>query len=322
MQQPYFLILEKASVCWPIVHDSRVTVIREFFGYLLEDSSHLAVEAASEGFCPFIGDVCTKTLHDGTIAGVCTLKQKRGVPVICCPNRLYANNYTVLHDIVERAFGYGLELHPGTMARHVARSEKHPVVAVWGKRWGGELHLPQRRGRGSYFVDWVLALLDSDGELQEFVAVEVQTIDTTGSYRDGIFAAHQNRQEIDCVAGFNWENVNKRILPQLLYKGHVLQRENRCLKGLFFVSPSPVFDRIMRRLGGEDALLPYPMRSSTITFMSYNHDFDSAREGTPVPLKLEKVLTTDTGQVAQAFAGPGIMPPANSYEHAILAALS
>ena len=41
-------------------------------------------------------------------------------------------------------------------------------------------------------------------------------------------------------AGMNWENVNKRILPQLIYKGHVLRREELCRKGLFFVCPKHV----------------------------------------------------------------------------------
>lgn len=44
--------------------------------------------------------------------------------------------------------------------------------------------MPQRAGTGSYFVDWVLARLDGNGELTEFTAIEVQTIDTTGNYRE------------------------------------------------------------------------------------------------------------------------------------------
>jgi hypothetical protein len=33
------------------------------------------------------------------------------------------------------------------------------------------------------------------------------------------------------------------------------------------------------------------------------------------------VFTTNIGQVAQAFSGPGVMPPPNCYEDAIIAAL-
>ena len=48
----------------------------------------------------------------------------------------------------------------------------------------------------------------------------------------------------------NWENVNKRILPQIIYKGHVLRLEERCTKGLYFVCPKQVYSRIRERLGG------------------------------------------------------------------------
>ena len=46
-----------------------------------------------------------------------------------------------------------------------------------------ELRLPQKRGSGGYYIDWILALIGDDGNLREFVAVEVQAIDTTGNYR-------------------------------------------------------------------------------------------------------------------------------------------
>ncbi|MGA8579297.1 MAG: hypothetical protein WB579_11505, partial [Bryobacteraceae bacterium] len=76
---------------------------------------------------------------------------------------------------------------------------------------GGEAGLPPIGGRGGFFVDWILALVDKNGELKEFVAVEVQSIDTTGNYRkerdaylkEKDFAGYSN-------AVINWENVNKR----------------------------------------------------------------------------------------------------------------
>ena len=107
-------------------------------------------------------------------------------------------------------------------------------IAVFGHGWGGELRLPQRAGTGSYFVDWVLARLDENGELAEFTAIEVQTIDTTGNYREARTALLENRSVISDTVGLNWENVSKRIIPQLIYKGQVLQREDLCRTGLIF----------------------------------------------------------------------------------------
>ncbi|WP_423494523.1 hypothetical protein IM711_02370 [Microbacterium esteraromaticum] len=298
------------------------TTIFEFFGFRSVDRSPAALEHADRGHCPFLDDTCTKTLRDGTIAGVCALKPATRGPVICCPVRLYAEDYRILRDVSDLAFGPGLSLKAGASAVYEARYTQTDVVAVFGKRWGGELHLPQRQGTGAYFVDWILARLDRNGDLVEFVAIEVQSIDTTGNYQEARRnLLDQSRQVTSATAGFNWENVNKRILPQLIYKGNVLQREQLCQKGLFFVTPTPVFDKVMTRLGGQGVLLPYPLQSSSITFLSYDIDEAAYVPGQPLPLVRKNTHTTNVGQVAQAFAGPGVMPPQDVYRSAINEAL-
>ncbi len=86
------------------------------------------------------------------------------------------------------------------------------------KRWGKELRLPQRSGRGGYFVDWILALIGKSGKMSEFLAIEVQAIDTTGNYRaerDAYLRGIEYKGT--STAGLNWENVSKRILPKIEY---------------------------------------------------------------------------------------------------------
>ncbi|NEE03047.1 NotI family restriction endonuclease [Phytoactinopolyspora halotolerans] len=298
------------------------TTIFEFYGYQSTDQSPIALEHARDGRCPFILDTCEKTLRNGETSGVCSLKPATSGPVICCPIRLYADNYRILKDVCKLAFGQHLPLVPGAAAVYKAKRGGSSVVSVFGKRWGGELRLPQRQGRGSYFVDWILARLEPDGSLAEFVAVEVQSIDTTGNYQDSRrHLLESGRRVAKATAGFNWENVSKRILPQIIYKGNVLQREELCQKGLFFVTPSPVYAKVMQRLGGADGLLPYPLQSSSITFMAYDIDYNNAQPGKPLQLEQSDVFTTNIGQVAQAFAGPGVMPPKDCYREAIKQAL-
>jgi len=296
------------------------TEIFELFGHDARDTSAAAQAAASTQTCAFIGDTCQKSFADGVISGVCSLKPARSAAVICCPVRLYADDYRILRDVSDLAFSPELPLQRGAQARQYAIRNRTQTVAVWGKRWGGELALPKRQG-GNYYVDWILALLDTDGELLGFVAVEVQSIDTTGNYRDAWRHLIQSRTISKATAGFNWENVNKRIIPQLLYKGNVLQREAKCTSGLFFVCPKPVFDKVMERVGGPQTLLPYPFQSSSITFMAYDLDTAPAAPGTARRLIQSRVYTTNIGQLANAFAGPGVMPPTNSYEQAINQAL-
>lgn len=305
-----------------------VTVI-DWFGHMASDRSNAAKTAAATQQCPFIHGNCEKVFRDGLVAGACSIKQATHDPVVCCPNRLYGDDWRILRDVASIAFssapsfvsGNPMNLVPGRKAQAIATERGEPVVGVFGKKWGGELHLPQRGGSGAYFVDWILAVVTPAG-LDRFVAIEVQTIDTTGNYRDSLAGLADGRQVVASKAGFNWENVNKRILPQVIYKGNVLHREAKCLGGLFFVTPKPVFDKIATRLIGSGAALPqYPLGPGAVTFLSYDPVWTNAQEGSPAPLAQTGRLTTSVVQVAQAFIGVTNLPPMGSYETAISAAL-
>jgi hypothetical protein len=254
------------------------------------------------------------------------------VPVICCPNRLYANGFEISREVCEIAFGSGTTaMRPSAIQDGVlAGSLTGKEVAVFGKGWGGELPLPKATaGTGSYYVDWILARMNSVGKANELTALEIQTIDTTGSYGEqaaACFAGHpfedaQGRTPGYSNAGFNWENVNKRILPQVIYKGHVLRREPRCTKGMFFACPTQVFQRISARPGGVDALHHYEPRSGTITFLGYTLGPEQPR-GCIRPLVRTDKFTTTVDQVALAFTSPRNLPPSRVYEAAVNAALA
>lgn len=180
--------------------------------------------------------------------------------------------------------------------------------------------MPNRGARGGYYVDWILAHLGSDGSLVDFVAVEVQSIDTTGNYR------HERETHLreetfagKSSAGFNWENVNKRILPQLIYKGHVLRQEPLCQKGLFFVCPAPVYHKIGERLGA--GLRPYPIQPGSLTMLWYDIG-PVVNAGEQRKLVAAGQFTTTIDQVALAFTAPSNLPPAKVYEMAIRASLN
>lgn len=293
--------------------------IIEFFGYAPTDASAAASEARSKKRCPFIGDSCQKTLSDGSISGACTLKPVTSGPVICCPYRLYANEYRILSDVAKIAFGGDAQLFPGHVAKSKQVEPGKIKVAVFGKRWGKELRLPNRGRSGAYFVDWVLARLNDQGALQEFVAVEVQSIDTTGNYQEerNTYLRGENFTS-QSTAGFNWENVNKRILPQIIYKGHVLRRERLCRHGLFFVCPRPVYEKIRERLGGN--LLAYSLQPGSLSLLWYDVG-PAAPAGQSRELIFQGKLTTTVDQVALAFTSPSNLPEENVYEAAIRAEL-
>lgn len=301
--------------------------IIEFFG-------HAPLDPAAQPFvvnkrCPFVVGDCIKPNH-----GACSIQQITAPePVICCPNRLYAESYKILRDIADYNFGAGSKLvKPVDAAAMLAAGTlTGNEVAVFGRYWGQELPLPRPPGVGSsekkrYYVDWMLAKLNTDGSLADLTAVEVQTIDTTGSYLEQAVSFFGGQPFIDAKgrnpgfsdSGFNWENVNKRILPQLIYKGHVLRREAKCTKGLFFVCPKQVYDKIQDRLGG--TMHVYQPQPGSITFRSYELG-PSVAQGTTRDIRYFDQFTTTVDQVALAFTAPMNLPAPNVYELAIAAAL-
>jgi hypothetical protein len=299
--------------------------ITELFGYDPKDDSRAANIARKREQCPFLKQTCVKTLSDGKISGVCTLKPKTSGPVICCPIRLYSGDYRILQDVATQAFGPGMDLVIG--GELTAYREKYPgkpSIAVFGKRWGKELRLPNRSKKdgqktGAYFVDWILAHVDQCGNLLHFVAIEVQSIDTTGNYQEERAALLSGTPYTgSSTAGFNWENVNKRILPQIIYKGHVLRREPLCEKGLFFICPAPVYNKIAERLGG--SLAEIHQQAGSVTMMWYDVG-PEVPEGQIRDLILCGQSTTTVDQVALAFTAPSNLPPAKVYEQAIRAEL-
>lgn len=293
--------------------------IVEFFGYAPLDGSQPALEARRTRRCPFIGSECTKLLgRDGEISGVCTVKQARSGPIIICPNRLYAGQYRILSDIAEDVFGREVRLVTSQQLEAGAHDGRQ--VVVFGQRWGKELRLPTRGRGGNYFVDWVLALIGVEGNLQSFVAVEVQSMDTTGSYRAEREAyLREGRHDGYSRAGINWENVSKRILPQIIYKGHVLRRERLCTKGLFFVCPAPVYDRIADRLGRN--MMEYTnLQPGSLTFRWYDPGPEPPH-GTIRALDFQGQFSTTVDQVALAFTSPVNLPKPNVYEEAIITEL-
>ncbi|MGN0997794.1 MAG: NotI family restriction endonuclease [Candidatus Ventricola sp.] len=292
--------------------------IAEFFGYRAEDTSKPAISAAKRQMCPFTSKQCGKILaRDRISSGVCAVRQKteNSPNVICCPIRIYAEDYKMLKEISEKAFSCNLNLYAGRAAVEQARIE-NGAIAVFGHGWGGELRLPQRQGQGAYFVDWVLARLDGKGELAEFTAIEVQTIDTTGNYRGARTSLLDGRHIVADSVGLNWENVSKRIIPQLIYKGQVLQREDLCRSGLFFVCPKPVYDRVLNRLGGIQRIPHFPMQPASIHFIAYDYLPIHAKDGMIRPLGIVEEHSTTVYKVQEAFSALDL-PEGNVYRDAI-----
>lgn len=296
--------------------------IAEWYGYAATDTSENARRAADEHLCPFVPVACTKS------GGVCSVRPASDV-ITVCPKRLYGDGHRFLQAIAAETFAQFEPLIdeatqqpvllPGDQVKAVAVADGRARVGVFGHGWANEIQLPPAmEGGARYSVDFTLVCVSDHGQLLGFVPIEVQTIDTTGSYRPSIEGLEAGRQQVPSTFGMNWENVNKRILPQLIVKGLMLQGERLCHNGIYFVTPEPVYDRIMRRLGGTRRLRQIPRQPGSITFVRYQQDKDAAEPGSPVPMAVSQAVTVSTSDMSLAFITPENLPPAGSYEERIL----
>jgi len=160
-------------------------LITETFGYATTDGSENAAAQRKSQICPFIEKICWKKFRSGGIVnGTCAVKQPKGEEVIICPDRLYAEEFRILREVVSCTFGEGMKLI-GPSEIGSTNGEKNRVV-TFGKRWGKEIRVPQgeqadEKKKGFCSADWILARVNETGELVEFVPVEVQSMDTIGS---------------------------------------------------------------------------------------------------------------------------------------------
>jgi hypothetical protein len=236
--------------------------ISEIFGYGPDDLSPASVHATTSCHCPFIDSRCTKTNHDKSIVyGVCSVSEgSRYEPlrdVVVCPNRFYGNRHEVLRDVAKSAWNDGIDrefIVGGSLGQlrqrlHTATSQE--VIVAFGHDSGKEISVTKMS------MDWVLQRYQKNGEEMipiDFVGIEVQSIDTTGNYRDNHAAYLKMRDGLSVGNvppsghGLNWANVHKRLIPQIIRKGSIYSKCTRCA-GFFFILPDTVFERFEVVLG-------------------------------------------------------------------------
>lgn len=285
---------------------------------------------ARRHLCPFTPPSASSRAKGNTAAfarchkknGVCALlAAKSEAPVIICPERMYGRNFSVLRRVVSETFGVDHEIIEASEAqlRQKRRTLTGCEIVAFGKYHSGELGIPapgDGDSSGTFKVDYVLAKIDSNLNVLSFVAVEVQSIDTTESYAAKARELYGGTLPGVSKAGFNWENVSKRILPQLIYKGHALRRESLAEFGMYFITPLPVLRKIVARVGG--AMINYPRGPGTITFHPYKlGDGDGSNNPDSLIYCDTEVFTTTVEQLAFAFVSPQNLPELGIYRKKI-----
>ena len=133
-------------------------------------------------------------------------------------------------------------------------------------------------------MDMILAAVNGDGKLQKFVSVELQAIDITGSYYPAYSALTNNKSLFTPLKyGFNWRNVYKRYVTQLIEKGFQHSRWDTIIV-------SVMQDVVLERIISIGNIVEAPLESSNVVFLGYKFELDN--ETNSYSLKLNKVMGT------------------------------
>ena len=300
--------------------------INELFGFpshIISRDSKLFWDTKS---CPFTGCSCTKINHDNSLVyGTCSLSSKEG-DVIICPNRLYAEEYKVLRTVSFDVFGdkpffnFNQYLEARRINSNIISDDKGFVIAL-GHNSGKEI----KTGR-QMSMDWVLVYANSDG-IVSYTGVEVQSIDITGNYRDNWHYYRKWKEDGSRPVaekpssnhGYNWANVHKRLIPQLIRKGLIYSRSSMVARGLSFVLPDIVYCRFEEILGSNEFLAPDINASDTLTVYTYAlDDFDghSIRS-----LRLVRKIHIRLSEFSERFVSGPNLPSGEILDSAVSGAL-
>lgn len=286
--------------------------IRELFGYEASDTSDDADLLWRTKACPFVGTWCTKLNHNkSAVYGTCSVSSSHG-NVVICPKRLYADDYAVLRRVGSDAFGTTNFLTFPDYLK-MARGGKTElsvlggVVVALGQQSGKEVSIGNQMS-----MDWVLVHVVG-GKISSYTGVEVQSIDTTNNYRESwdYYREWRDARSMPSRAkppskhGYNWANVHKRLIPQLIRKGLIFSRSERVSYGLSFVLPEEVFLRFEDVLGTGFAT-PTTMAADVLTVYTYQLGAKGAA-GTMRPLVFKRKMHLMLAEFAErSVTGPNL----------------
>ncbi len=227
--------------------------------------------------CPFINQRCKKrsTQLPNDPYPVCSiwkgttreLNPDRDL-IAVCPKRFYAVDF--LQDVVKYCW--------------TGAKPTNPKIA----------HEVKMEGFGN--VDFVIADIGPGKTINRFLSVELQAIDITGS----VFNAYKGIVDNTMLAkrptyGFNWDNVYKRYITQLIRKGYF---HHHWQSKIVAVIQDQIYQHI---IDNADFMRTNDVSSSTVNiiFMTYKFVSDPSRPG-QFSLSLKAVEGTSHANLQQA----------------------
>jgi hypothetical protein len=182
--------------------------LAEVFGFPLDNKSPEAIRYREKRLCPFNNKVpnCTKDKANNPL-GVCSVHEGESV-AITCPVR-FREDWLIADDAAAFFF---------------------PPDAMWTSLV--EVRLRDKHGQSAGNIDVVLVSYDDKGRVTDFGSCEVQAVYISGNVRapfEFYMEDPANRSDMDWRGRPHYprpdyvSSSRKRLAPQLLFKGGILQ---------------------------------------------------------------------------------------------------
>lgn len=247
--------------------------VRELFGHGAATIGQDWAAVVERQQCPFVAKKCFKVRKSQpeVAIGTCTVTHK-GRPVVICPKR-FTERQQIFTDCLQ-------------LIRHEPGNELHVV---------SEVAIPG--GLVDYFL-----VSAREREVRDFVGIEIQTMDTTGSLWPArqAFLRSAGLAVVDVSAkpyGMNWKMTAKTILVQLHHKVRTFESVKRHLV-----------------LAIQDVLLDYIEAEFSTAHLAKAHSADPLQihayglvksNSGELTMRLERQLSTDAAGVATALGLKG-----------------
>jgi hypothetical protein len=254
--------------------------LAEVFGFRYDDFSEEATRHRNKRLCPHNNKVanCTKDKAIDPL-GVCSIFHSNDV-VITCPVR-FRQGWVIAEDAA--AFFFPAEWNWTTLT---------------------EVRLLDRHGNSAGNIDVVVVAYDGTGRIVDFGSLEVQAVYISGNVRKPF--AHYMSDPAQ-LADMEWRardyprpdflsSSRKRLVPQLIYKGSILQSWNKkqaVAVDRAFMRELPTLPRVAR----EDA---------DLVWLVYDLKLDS--DGKRYLLRLEEVIYTRFKPALDQITTPEVGP--------------
>jgi len=260
--------------------------LAEVFGHPVDDDSVQAQLDRKAHRCPFLGQTCWKQsrLIDYPF-GVCSVDDN-GETIVTCPSRFRQD---------ERVFKNIADHHFGTQHNLVSFPEVSVSVTTSGGR------------RILYVFDYVqVKHKPLSSEVEDFVVIEVQTVDTTNTSGlvDALndFVAGRDLQETYGF-GLNWSGVWKDWFPQILRTSVILERWGH---RIYWVAQEPTYECLLDTHGLTG--MTFDSAHSTV-FMVY----DIVQERAQSALSRTRIESVGTGQLIDGLLHEAPIPSKDDF---------